>query len=212
MPVVVALSVGLISVTVASAAVKPIARTPTVTAGTSAKLTVDVSPKARCTLRIMARYENSVPRAVELEPKAGGRITWRWRVGPNVEPGRLPMIVRCGASGTLKTSLTIVAAEPPMSVRRATELVCARELARAQATGYQFMRTVITGPFTTRAHRCSFFGVDGGTTHNYYLRVSPLAPCKFRVRVTEEWPDGRPGQGATTAERSYIATCSSLRG
>jgi hypothetical protein len=203
MPVVVLLSVGLVSVTVASAAVKPIALTPTVTAGRSAKLTVDVSPKARCTLRITVKYGNGVPRAVELEPKTGGRVTWRWRVRPNVEPGRLPMIVRCGDSGTLKTGITIVAAEPPMSVREAADLVCRRELAKAQATGYQAVRTVITRP-VTGAHRCSLFGVDG---HNYYVRVSLLAPCRFTVRVQEEWSNGRP-----MAERSYIATCSSLRG
>jgi hypothetical protein len=207
MPVVVPLSVGLISVTVASAAVKPIALTPTVTAGRSAKLTVNVSPKARCTLRITVKYGNSVPRAVELEPKTGGRVTWRWRVRPNVEPGRLPMIVRCGESGTLKTGITIVAPEPPMSVREAADLVCGQELAKAQATGYQAGRTVRTRPITG-AHRCSFFGVDG---HNYYLRVSLLAPCSFTVRVQEKWANGRPGQSATTAERSYIATCSSLR-
>jgi hypothetical protein len=207
MPVVLALSVGLVSVTVASAAVKPIALTPTVTTGRSAKLTVGVSPKARCTLRITVKYGDSVPRAVDLEPKTGGRITWRWRVRPNVEPGRLPMIVRCGESGTLKTGITIVPAEPPMSVREAADLVCGQELAKAQATGYQFVRTVRTRPISG-AHRCSFFGVDG---HNYYLRVSLLAQCRFTVRVQETWANGRPGQRATTAERSYIATCSSLR-
>jgi hypothetical protein len=113
------------------------------------------------------------------------------------------MTVRCGESGTLKTGITIVAAEPPMSVRKAANLVCGKELAKAQATGYQAARTVITRPIVG-AHRCSFFGADG---HNYYLRVSPLGPCRFTVRVQEVWSDGRP-----MAERSYIATCSSLRG
>ena len=207
MPVVVSLGVGLISVTVASAAVKPIALTSTVAAGRSATLTVHVSPKARCTLRITVKYGNSGPRAVELERKTGGRVTWRWRIRSNVEPGRLPMVVRCGESGTLKTGITIVAAEPPMSVREAADLVCGQELAKAQATGYQAVRTVRTRPITG-AHRCSFFGVDG---HNYYLRVSPLAPCRFTVRVQEKWPSGSPGERATTAQRSYIATCSSLR-
>ena len=203
MPVVVLLSVGLVGVTVASAAVERIALTSTVTAGRSAKLTVSVSPKARCTLRVTAKNGNSVPRAQELEPKTGGRVTWRWRIGPNVEPGRLPVIVRCGESGTLKTSITIVAAQAPMSVREAADIVCGQELAKAQATGYQAVRSVITRPFTG-AHRCSYFGADG---HNYYLRVSLLAPCRFTVRVQEEWSDGR-----AMAQRSYIATCSSLRG
>ncbi len=205
MPVVVLLGAGLVGATVASAAVERIALTSTVTAGRSAKLTVSVSPKARCTLRVTAKYRNSVPRAQELGPKTGGRVTWRWRIGPNVEPGRLPVIVRCGESGTLKTSITIVAAEPPMSVREAADIVCGQELAKAQATGYRAVRSVIlTARPLTRPHRCSYFGSDG---HNYYLRVSLQAPCRFTVRVQEAWSDGRP-----MAQRSYIATCSSLRG
>ena len=113
------------------------------------------------------------------------------------------------ALGVGLISVTVAsAAVPPMSLREAADLVCTQEIAKAQATGYQAVRTLRTRP-KTGSHRCSFFGMDG---HNYYLRVSLLAPCRFKVRVQEEWPpNGRPAQSAPTAQRSYIATCSSLR-
>jgi hypothetical protein len=43
------------------------------------ELTVNVSPRARCTIEVI--YDTVVSKAKGLGPKTGGRITWRWRFG-----------------------------------------------------------------------------------------------------------------------------------
>jgi hypothetical protein len=81
----------------ATAAVKRTAFTAAVTAGEYASLTVQVTPKSRCTIKVV--YSTGPSRAAGLGAKIGGKITWRWRVGSNTKPGRWPVTVDCGKAG-----------------------------------------------------------------------------------------------------------------
>ena len=81
--------------------------TTPVRAGHYAQLTVKVTPRARCTIQVS--YDR-VSKDTGLGPKTGGRITWRWKVGSNTRPGRWPVNVRCGASGTLRVKIRVLSA------------------------------------------------------------------------------------------------------
>ena len=80
--------------------------TSPVRAGEDASLTVNVSPRARCTIEVI--YDALVSKAKGLGTKSGGKITWSWRVGTSTHPGRWPVIVRCGKSGTLKLRIRVL--------------------------------------------------------------------------------------------------------
>jgi hypothetical protein len=86
--------------------VRRVALTSPVRTGDEASLTVNVAPRARCTIEVI--YDTVVSKAKGLNPKSGGRITWRWRVGTNTRPGRWPIIVRCGQSGTLRLKIRVL--------------------------------------------------------------------------------------------------------
>jgi micrococcal nuclease len=86
--------------------VKRISLTSPVRAGDEAALTVNVAPRARCTIEVI--YDTVVSKAKGLNPKRGGQITWRWRVGTSTHPGRWPIIVRCGQSGTLRMKIRVL--------------------------------------------------------------------------------------------------------
>jgi hypothetical protein len=92
----------------ASASVKRVAVTSPVRIGGVATLTVSVSPRARCTLEVTVKYAAGVPRLEGLPAKTGTRITWRFPIGKQLQPGRWPLIVNCGKSGTLRTTITLV--------------------------------------------------------------------------------------------------------
>jgi hypothetical protein len=79
--------------------------TTPVRAGSYARLTVRVKPPERCTIKVM--YD-PVSKEKGLGPKTGGRITWRWKVGSNTQPGRWPIIIRCGTSGSLKLAIRVL--------------------------------------------------------------------------------------------------------
>ena len=89
-----------------SAAVRKTSLSSPVNAGEEVTLTVNVSPRARCTIEVI--YDTVVSKAKGLGPKTGGKITWRWRVGTSTHPGSWPIIVRCGKSGTLRVSLRVL--------------------------------------------------------------------------------------------------------
>jgi hypothetical protein len=74
--------------------------TTPVRAGSYAQLTVKVTPPARCTIQVSNKKG--------LGPKTGGRITWRWKVGSSTRPGRWPIVVRCGTSGSLRVTLRVL--------------------------------------------------------------------------------------------------------
>jgi hypothetical protein len=90
----------------ASATVRKLKFTSIVATGDYASLTVKVVPAARCTIKVT--YDTVVSRAKGLGAKRGGTITWRWRVGTNTHPGRWPVKVDCGTSGTLSLRLRVV--------------------------------------------------------------------------------------------------------
>ena len=96
----------LIAVTAAQGAVRKVSLTSPVRAGSYASLTVNVTPKARCTIQVI--YDTVISKAKGLGPKTGGKITWRWRVGTSTHPGRWPVVVRCGKSGTLKLKIRVL--------------------------------------------------------------------------------------------------------
>ena len=98
-------AISLFAASAADGAVHKVSLTP-VHAGEYASLTVNVSPRARCTIEVL--YDTVVSKAKGLGPKTGGRITWRWRVGTSTHAGRWPIIVRCGQSGTLRLKLRVL--------------------------------------------------------------------------------------------------------
>jgi hypothetical protein len=87
-------------------AVRKVSLTSPVRAGTGASLTVSVSPRALCTIDVI--YDKVASKTKGLGPKSGSMITWRWRVGTSTPPGRWPVIVRCGESGTLKLRIRVL--------------------------------------------------------------------------------------------------------
>jgi hypothetical protein len=91
--------------TAASASVARISVTSPVRPGAYASLTVRVSPPARCS--IVVNYASGRSTAAGLHPKNGSRISWRWKVGTRTTPGRWPITVACGTSGTLRTSFVV---------------------------------------------------------------------------------------------------------
>jgi hypothetical protein len=86
--------------------VKRLSLTTPVVAGSYASLTVKVAPAARC--RIQVVYDTVISSAKGLGPKTGGQITWRWRVGTSTHAGKWPIIVDCGESGKLRTTIRVL--------------------------------------------------------------------------------------------------------
>jgi hypothetical protein len=84
--------------------VKKVSLTSPIRAGKIASLTVSVFPTARCTVRLV--YRGVVSKARGLNPKAGGKITWRWRVA--IPPGRWPLTVGCDNGGALKVTIRVL--------------------------------------------------------------------------------------------------------
>jgi hypothetical protein len=96
----------LVAVAAAQGAVRKVSLTTPVRAGEDASLTVNVTPRARCSIEVI--YDTVVSKAKGLGRKTGGRITWRWRVGTSTHAGRWPIIVRCGKSGTLRLRIRVL--------------------------------------------------------------------------------------------------------
>jgi hypothetical protein len=89
----------------ASALVRLATVTSPISHGSYATLTVMVSPAATCSITVY--YKSGASRAAGLYPKRGSRISWTWKVGTRTTPGRWPIIVSCGAAGTLRTSFAV---------------------------------------------------------------------------------------------------------
>jgi hypothetical protein len=87
------------------AAVKKVSFTASVSPSDQASLTVTVSPKARCTIKIV--YDTTVSHAKGLGAKTGTKITWSWKVGSSTHAGRWPVTVVCGKSGKLALRLRV---------------------------------------------------------------------------------------------------------
>lgn len=93
----------LVLVAGAAASVRKVAFTTVVRPSDYASLTVSVSPRARCTIKVV--YKTTVSHAKGLGPKTGGRIMWRWKIGSSTRPGRWPVTIDCGKSGKLHLRL-----------------------------------------------------------------------------------------------------------
>lgn len=102
MPVMV---VVLVFASPASASVKKVAFTGTVATSNYASLTVKVTPKSRCTIKVV--YDTVTSRAKGLVAKTGITLTWRWKVGSNTHPGLWPVTVDCGKAGKLTVRLRV---------------------------------------------------------------------------------------------------------
>jgi acyl dehydratase len=100
------ISAALVLATPASATVRKVRFTAVVSPNDYAVLTVNVSPRARCSITVV--YDTTVSHARGLGPKTGGRITWRWKVGSSTHAGRWPVRVNCGTSGKLALRLRVL--------------------------------------------------------------------------------------------------------
>jgi micrococcal nuclease len=101
-----AIVAALVVVASAGAAVRKVTFTATVSPSDYASLTVNVSPKARCTIKVV--YDTVTSKAKGLGPKSGTKLTWRWKIGSNTNPGRWPVTVDCGESGKLSLKLRVL--------------------------------------------------------------------------------------------------------
>lgn len=100
-------AVALVLVATASGTVRKVTFTGVVSPNDCASLTVSVSPRARCTIKVV--YDTVVSKAKGLGPKTGTRLTWRWKVGSSTHAGRWPVTVDCGKSGKLIVRLRVLA-------------------------------------------------------------------------------------------------------
>jgi hypothetical protein len=89
----------------AEAAVRKVSFTGSVAPNDFASLSVKVSPRSRCTIKVV--YDTTVSHAKGLGAKTGTTITWRWKVGSATHPGRWPVTVDCGKSGKLSVRLRV---------------------------------------------------------------------------------------------------------
>ena len=106
--VVALVALALVLASAAEARVSLVRVTSPVRAGAYATLTVKVSRPARCSITVY--YKSGPSEAQGLYPKrtnAQRRVSWTWKVGTRTTPGRWPILVSCGAAGTLKTSFRV---------------------------------------------------------------------------------------------------------
>jgi hypothetical protein len=101
----IALVAGLALPATAAARVRLVSITSPINHGAYATLTVSVSRVATCSITVY--YRSGPSQAAGLYPKRGRRISWTWKVGTRTTPGRWPIVVSCGAAGTLRTSFLV---------------------------------------------------------------------------------------------------------
>jgi hypothetical protein len=215
---VLALVVVLAAALTASATVKRLSLISPVTAGGTVALTVNVAPRARCTITISTG--TAVPTS-RLGRKMGGRITWRWRLQVNAPPGRSPIVVKCGKSGVLRTKLTILAAEPELPLAGAAKRVCDQAPPRVMAKYETYLiplldRTLVQLRDQYGQIDCAY-GANYDREHlSYYYLLSVKhgsSRCMFVVNARVIWINGSPHEGYTgPVDETYTETCTSLRG
>ena len=108
--IVVAATAALLLVPPASARVRLVGIAPQPAhRGNPVTLTARVSP-SHVTCSITVEYKSGPSHAKGLYPKrpSGGRVSWTWLVGTRTTPGRWPIDVSCGSTGTLRTSFRVV--------------------------------------------------------------------------------------------------------
>jgi hypothetical protein len=206
----------LLCVTAAQSAVRRVSITSPVAAGKAARLTVDVAPRARCTITLAPRTYVASP---GLQARSGGRITWRWKIRPTAKLGRSPVSVRCGTSGTLRTSFVIGA--PELSLAAAARATCERVPARVLG---RFETELVPLLERTLADlRTQYGAFDCAWGSNYYKTGGPLSfylvkvargksVCTFSVTTRVIWVSDPPLPGYTgPTDETYAETCASLR-
>lgn len=208
--------------TAAEGVVRRMSLTTPVQAGDLAALTVNVSPRARCSITVT--YNGVVARTRGLVPRAGRRITWRWRVDANTKPGRWPIVVRCGSSGTLRTKLKVLAAKgPEMSLNDASIAMCTRAPARVMARYNTELEALNERALASLRRKVGEFNCgygigdypgDGAGVGYWVASISPGGErCSFVISARVIWFNARPYSNyAGPPEReTYTETCKSLR-
>ena len=208
---------GLLAVTGAESAVHRVSITSPVAAGKKARLTVEVTPAARCTIALAQR---TYVASTGLGARTGGRITWRWRLQPTARLGRSPVTVRCGKSGTLRTTFVITA--PELTLAAAASAACRRAPARVLSR-YRTELVPLLERTLTALH-AQYGAFDCAYGSNYYKEGGPLSyylvsvargqsPCTFSITARVVWVSDPPLPGyAGPADETYVETCTSLRG
>ena len=105
----VAVAAAMTFVASAAASVRLVGLTSPVAAGSSATLTASVLPRT-VSCEITVFYESGPSKAAGLSaerPSLAGRVSWTWKVGSSTTAGRWPIVVACGAAGTMKTFLEV---------------------------------------------------------------------------------------------------------
>jgi hypothetical protein len=200
----------------ADGAVRRISLKSPVEVGATAAVTVSVTPRARC---VIEPAPGSFVRGPGLRPRSGGRITWRWKVHPKASLGRSRVVVRCGASGTLRASFVITPAE--LSLTDAAKAACARVPARVLRRYRTQLIPLLERTIATLRDQYGTFDCAWGS--NYYRDGGPIsyylvsvrraaARCNFTVVTQVAWANEPPlpGYDGPVDER-YTETCASLR-
>jgi hypothetical protein len=183
--------------------------TASVEAGGVASLTVRVSPKARCVIVLPAGTASTAG----LSARTGSQITWRWRIRETAKIGPIPIAVKCGESGSLRTKMRILAPVPSLTVEEATRIVCARLPERVQATyGVEF----VPRPSYSTERSCQFLvnfpAIDFNALYHVKLEAAPT-PCTFRVigHLDVLNDNNTPPEYRGPFDREITETCKSLR-
>lgn len=215
-------TIALIVVVVAGATqsgVRNVRITSPVQAGQRAALTVDVVPRARCSLALPAGSYAPSTRAT-LAPKVGGRITWRWIVPASRRQGVAQARVSCGSSGTLQVGFRIVAKPAALSLDEAKKRACTRVQQRVRSK-YATQLVPLLERTLEQLHE-SYGAFDCAWGSNYYTGGIPIsyylvsvsaapAPCNFIVSANVVWPADPPLPGyAGPVTEKYKETCKSL--
>lgn len=204
-------------VTAAQSAVRRASITSPVAAGKTAKLSVDVTPPARCTITLAPR---TYVASAGLRPRRGGHITWRWKLRPTAKLGRSPVTVRCGTSGTLRTSFVIAA--PELTLAAAARATCERVPARVLRKFTTELVPLLDRTLTLL--RAQYGAFDCAWGSNYYKTGGPISyylvnvargkdACTFSITTRVVWVSDPPLPGYTgPTDETYAETCASLRG
>jgi hypothetical protein len=98
----------LVGAATADARVRLLSVSSPVSRGNAATLVARVSPAQSCSITVYYKSGPSQAKGLYRKRPVGGVVTWSWIVGTRTTPGRWPIVVSCGAAGTLRTSFAVV--------------------------------------------------------------------------------------------------------
>jgi hypothetical protein len=87
--------------------VKLLSVTSPISAGSDATTAVAVPTGTACSIVVTYKSGPSSAAGLYTQRARNGRISWTWLVGTRTTPGRWPIDVSCGASGSLHTSFLV---------------------------------------------------------------------------------------------------------